>query len=143
VRSFSAGAAPHCHGDLCAGSSPSVALLHVTAEQQVVAWAARLCCYPGPRSARSLGFPKARRRTRLYADGITLMAAITPTLAIGAAFADENRQAEVAAGGAQVMPFKLSATTHIFTKTPSGGIQKVVAKDPNSIRSIRTVNAIR
>jgi hypothetical protein len=71
------------------------------------------------------------------------MAAITPTLAIGAAFADENRQAEVAAGGAQVMPFKLSATTHIFTKTPSGGIQKVVAKDPNSIRSIRTVNAIR
>ena len=59
-----------------------------------------------------------------------LIAAITPTLVMGAAFADENRQAEVAARGAQVMPFKLSATTHIFTKTEQGGVQQVVAKDP-------------
>jgi hypothetical protein len=58
-----------------------------------------------------------------------LVAAITPTLVIGAAFADEDRQAEVAARSAQVMPFKLSATTHIFTKTPQGGVQRVVAKD--------------
>jgi hypothetical protein len=68
-----------------------------------------------------------------------LIAAITPTLLIGAAFADENRQAEVAARGAQVMPFKLSATTHIFTKTPRGGIQKVVAKDPKDTAQLAMI----
>jgi|SRR5579862_9402106 len=60
-----------------------------------------------------------------------LIAAITPLLVSGAAFADENRQAEVAARGAQVMPFNLSATTHVFTKTPRGGVQQVVVKDSN------------
>ena len=39
------------------------------------------------------------------------------------------------------MPFKLSATTHIFTKTSTGGLQRVVAKDPkdgDQIAMIRT-----
>ena len=43
--------------------------------------------------------------------------------------ADAARQAEVAKRGADVMPFDLKATTHVFTKTGSGGVQKVVAKD--------------
>lgn len=29
------------------------------------------------------------------------------------------------------MPFRLDATTHVFTKTPQGGVQRVVAKDAN------------
>jgi hypothetical protein len=41
---------------------------------------------------------------------------------------DHQQQAAVAARGAEVMPFDLAATTHVFTKTPSGGIQRVVAK---------------
>lgn len=40
-----------------------------------------------------------------------------------------QRQAEVSQRGQDVMPFSLSATTHIFTKTAQGGTQQVVVKD--------------
>lgn len=40
-----------------------------------------------------------------------------------------NRQAEVAARGEQVMPFDLERTTHSFTKTSTGGTQRVVSDD--------------
>jgi hypothetical protein len=47
------------------------------------------------------------------------------------AYADDpDRQAAVSALGPEVMPFSLSATAHIFSKTPSGAIQQVVVKDP-------------
>jgi hypothetical protein len=36
----------------------------------------------------------------------------------------------VAQRGAQVMPFDLKATTHIFTSSDDGGSQRVVANDP-------------
>ncbi|MEI5996009.1 aspartate carbamoyltransferase [Paraburkholderia bengalensis] len=55
--------------------------------------------------------------------------------------ADAQRQAEVAQRGAEVMPFSLEATTHIFTKSVDGGIQQVIAKNPADsvqIRLIRT-----
>ena len=42
--------------------------------------------------------------------------------------ADLARQADVAGRGADVMPFDLKATTHVFTKTAHGGVQRVVAK---------------
>jgi hypothetical protein len=42
----------------------------------------------------------------------------------------DDRQAEVAERGAEVMPFDLDATTHRFTKTPDGGVQTVTADDP-------------
>ena len=48
----------------------------------------------------------------------------------GASSADVERQADVARRGAEVMPFDLKATTHIFTKTTDGGVQRVVAKNP-------------
>ncbi len=41
------------------------------------------------------------------------------------------RQKEVAQHGADVMPFSLAATTHIFTKTADGGVQRVVTKHPD------------
>lgn len=41
-----------------------------------------------------------------------------------------TRQAEVAEAGAEVMPFALDETTHIFTDTPTGGRQDVVADNP-------------
>ena len=49
------------------------------------------------------------------------------------------RQAEVAARGAEVMPFDLDATTHQFTKTPDGGIQTVTADDPHDDAQIRLI----
>lgn len=50
--------------------------------------------------------------------------------------ADPERQAEVSERGAQVMPFKLSATTHVFTKTSVGALQKVIVKEPNDTAQI-------
>ncbi len=43
--------------------------------------------------------------------------------------ADEKRLDEVAERGTHVMPFDLEKTTHIFSKTDTGGIQQVIAKD--------------
>lgn len=43
--------------------------------------------------------------------------------------ADSARQAEVAKRGSDVMPFSLAATTHFFTKTKDGGIQRVTARN--------------
>lgn len=55
--------------------------------------------------------------------------------------ANPQRQAEVARLGADVMPFSVQATTHIFTKTADGGTQRVVAKDPSDAPQIRLVRA--
>ena len=52
---------------------------------------------------------------------------------------DAERQADVARRGADVMPFSLEATTHIFTKTPHGGVQRVVVKDASDAHQIQLV----
>ena len=41
--------------------------------------------------------------------------------------------------GAEVMPFELNATTHIFTKTDDGGVQEVVVKNPQDTEQIRLI----
>jgi hypothetical protein len=62
----------------------------------------------------------------------TLFATLIVMAGLGAAIesfaADAERQAEVAQRGAEVMPFSLKATTHIFTKSDDGGSQQVIAK---------------
>ncbi len=50
-----------------------------------------------------------------------------------------DRQTQVADAGAQVMPFDLDATTHIFTNKPDGGIQDVVADNPDDDDSISEI----
>jgi hypothetical protein len=50
-----------------------------------------------------------------------------------------QRQEEVAEIGAQVMPFDLDATTHIFTDTDTGGIQDVVADDADDDANIALI----
>lgn len=52
---------------------------------------------------------------------------------------DPSRQEIVAQRGAQVMPFSLDATTHVFDATAQGGTQRVVAKDPDDTREIRLI----
>lgn len=49
-----------------------------------------------------------------------------------------DRQAEVAEKGAEVMPFDLDASTHIFKKTPKGGVQQVLA-DSNDSEEVRLI----
>lgn len=53
--------------------------------------------------------------------------------------ASSARQEEVAERGPDVMPFSLAATTHIFTKTKQGGIQRVVAKNTADAVQIKLV----
>jgi hypothetical protein len=67
------------------------------------------------------------------------LVAAAAALPLAAHAADAERTAEVARRGAEVMPFDLKATTHVFTKTRSGGIQRVVAKNPRDAQQIRLV----
>jgi hypothetical protein len=72
---------------------------------------------------------------------ICLAIAIASTFSQFAIAADVQRQAEVAERGKDVMPFSLKATTHIFTKTAEGGIQRVVAKDLADVGQTEFVRA--
>jgi hypothetical protein len=67
-----------------------------------------------------------------------ILAAISAATSVTYA-ADTQRQANVAQHGAQVMPFNLKATTHVFTKTADGGVQRVIAKDPVDAAQIRLI----
>lgn len=51
------------------------------------------------------------------------------------------RQAEIAARGAQVMPFELAATSHIFTKNRNGGLQQVLVRNPKDKEQLRLVRS--
>ncbi len=50
-----------------------------------------------------------------------------------------GRQADVARRGADVMPFSLAATLHVFTKAANGGIQKVVARNSKDAAQVQLV----
>lgn len=47
-----------------------------------------------------------------------------------------SRQEEVAGRGAEVMPFDLDRTTHVFRPLPDGGVQSVVADEPRDQRQV-------
>ena len=65
--------------------------------------------------------------------------AVLVGLPLATAAQDAQRQAEVAKRGADVMPFNLKATTHIFTTTADGGIQRVVAKSAADTAQVKLV----
>jgi hypothetical protein len=53
--------------------------------------------------------------------------------------ADARRHAEVVERGKDVMPFSVEATTHVFTRTPDGGIQRVVAKNARDAATTKSI----
>lgn len=70
--------------------------------------------------------------------GIISMGVALWTAAMGSAVAQTpTRQEVIAKRGADVMPFSLKATTHVFTKTETGGVQKVIAKNPDDAVQVR------
>ena len=75
------------------------------------------------------------KKFRLSAALLVLMVA---PIAVHAS--DTQRQADVARRGADVMPFSLKATTHVFTATSDGGTQRVVAK---SLTDTKQVDLVR
>ena len=80
----------------------------------------------------------AVRAALLVATGAALAAvAILGMLwATGAFASQETRQEEVAEKGAEVMPFDLEETTHVFEETQTGGVQEVMADDPNDAEQV-------
>jgi hypothetical protein len=56
---------------------------------------------------------------------LALLLTVHPTTAAE----NTDRQAEVTQKGAKVMPFSLEKTQHQFTKTETGGIQRVIVRD--------------
>jgi len=71
-----------------------------------------------------------------FSDRTRLCCSASPLAALAA---DVQRQAEVAKLGADVMPFSLKATTHVFTKTAEGGTQRVIAKQAADTTQVRLV----
>jgi hypothetical protein len=55
--------------------------------------------------------------------------------------AGEARLDEVERRGAQVMPFDLEQTTHVFRKTRHGGLQQVVVKQAGNAEQIELIRA--
>jgi len=50
-----------------------------------------------------------------------------------------SRQEEVALRGAEVMPFDLEQTLHVFEKLDNGGLQRVVVKEPSNKEQISLI----
>jgi hypothetical protein len=72
------------------------------------------------------------RRNTFLAGAALAVAAITITACSGGSTDEtvlQDRQAAVEARGAHVMPFDQASTTHVFAKTPDGGIETVTAND--------------
>jgi hypothetical protein len=81
---------------------------------------------------------------RFSMDGLfvkcSLLGCLIAAVPVGAVEpASETRLDEVAKRGAQVMPFDLTQTTHVFTKTEQGGVQQVIVKDPAQGEQIRRI----
>lgn len=70
-----------------------------------------------------------------------LLIFLLPASIGAAAPADEKRLDEVAERGARVMPFDLEKTMHVFTKTESGGIQKVTVKNISDQEQVSLIRA--
>ena len=69
---------------------------------------------------------------------VAVLATLSVLYAIGA-LTISNRQVIVRDRGTQIMPFDLEQTSHIFTPTSTGGVEKVIAKDPNNTEQIRLI----
>jgi hypothetical protein len=73
-----------------------------------------------------------QRKVPLRKTSAWLCAGFVLTPAIPGSAATPERVEEVARRGAEVMPFNLEQTRHIFTKTATGGLQQVVVRDTSN-----------
>jgi len=81
------------------------------------------------------------RRRWIVVAALSVVAAITAVAAVAVFAGDDGsrRREAVAERGANVMPFDLDATTHVFDRSDTGGIQTVVADDPTDSEQIALV----
>jgi hypothetical protein len=88
--------------------------------------------------AARLGAGSAKPAPRRLA---ALLAALIAGAQGPAAAQATARQETVARSGAQVMPFSLAATIHVFTKTADGGTQRVLARQPQDAGQVIQIRA--
>jgi len=81
------------------------------------------------------------RRSRYIAIGssIIVLALLTVGFLVRQKVVVQLRHAHIAARGAQVMPFNLEETTHIFKPLPEGGLQTVVSDNPADTQQIALI----
>jgi len=68
---------------------------------------------------------------------LSILLTASPTYSVEKA--SEKRLDEVAERGIHVMPFDLDLTTHVFSKSEKGGVQKVIVKDPANTNQIQLI----
>jgi len=73
--------------------------------------------------------------TKHKAALLTMVPAIIMLFACSGALA-QTKQEQVHHMSHQVMPFDMSKTIHVFRMTESGGVQKVLARDPDEMEQI-------
>jgi len=83
--------------------------------------------------------PRSINRRVLLA-GAAAVIALAGSIAFAAgAFDGPDRQQVISERGAEVMPFDLDATTHLFEPTGEGGVETVVADDPADAKQIELI----
>jgi hypothetical protein len=90
-----------------------------------------------------IGRSEGVRRRPLLVLGLVGLAFIAVWVAVGVGLSNQfslaARQEEVAARGAEVMPFDLARTTHVFEKVDDGGLQTVRADDPANTAQVQLI----
>ncbi len=76
---------------------------------------------------------------------MTIVAVVAAVAVIGAGYLLTDRnidgQSATVDRAAQVMPFDLDATRHTFTKTAQGGVEQVLALDPDDARNAELIRS--
>jgi len=78
---------------------------------------------------------KQQLRILSYLASLTAIFALIGTTSVYA----DSRQEHVHQMAHSVMPFDISKTVHIFKMTESGGVQRVIAKDPGATDQIELI----
>ncbi len=81
----------------------------------------------------------ARKRGLVAALGALAVAALLAGGYVWGAHERGDREEQVAARGARVMPFDLERTTHVFRKRADGGVQTVVADDSGDVEEVEKI----
>lgn len=80
--------------------------------------------------------PTGRTRPPAAVAAVAVAAALALLTACGDDTDDADRQEQVAARGAEVMPFDLDATTHRFAEGDDGLVETVIADDPHDTEQV-------
>jgi hypothetical protein len=75
----------------------------------------------------------------IRAGALIILSVAAMALFTTAVLPAQTRQEEVAKRGAQVMPFDLEQTVHVFQKLDDGGLQTVLVKEPSNKKQIALI----